>query len=153
MQAFPRPPAGTHPPLPVPRGPLPASPAKNSALAPSVPSPAASSTGDRVVVCFDIGCGHCFYCNRELFTSCVSTGVGQGLAVLVGKQLARQRVSDAAVPQAAKTQPGRRQSPTVCVPISQRVVPQDNTNPSKEQEMLYGGCLDGVCMGRAGRWM
>lgn len=28
--------------------------------------------GDRVVVSFDIGCGCCYYCNKELYTSCVS---------------------------------------------------------------------------------
>jgi threonine dehydrogenase-like Zn-dependent dehydrogenase len=28
--------------------------------------------GDRVVACFDIGCGKCFYCKRELYSSCVS---------------------------------------------------------------------------------
>jgi len=29
--------------------------------------------GDRVVVCFDIGCGCCSYCSKTLFSSCAST--------------------------------------------------------------------------------
>lgn len=29
--------------------------------------------GDRVVIAFDLGCGHCYYCNHQLFSSCNST--------------------------------------------------------------------------------
>jgi threonine dehydrogenase-like Zn-dependent dehydrogenase len=40
--------------------------------------------GDRVVVPFNISCGHCFYCDRELFSQCETTQVkehGKGAAL------------------------------------------------------------------------
>ncbi|KAK9817038.1 hypothetical protein WJX72_008732 [[Myrmecia] bisecta] len=44
--------------------------------------------GDRVVACFDIGCGHCFYCNRELFSCCDRSNPSLGQEFLYGHRTA-----------------------------------------------------------------
>ncbi|HEY0179442.1 MAG TPA: zinc-dependent alcohol dehydrogenase [Dokdonella sp.] len=42
--------------------------------------------GDRVVVPFTISCGHCFFCEQELFAACENTNPGRG-AILNRKSL------------------------------------------------------------------
>ncbi len=44
--------------------------------------------GDRVVSSFEMGCGHCFYCNRQLYSGCASTNPSEIQANLYGQQTA-----------------------------------------------------------------
>ena len=44
--------------------------------------------GDRVVSSFDMGCGHCFYCNRGLFTGCATTNPSELQAKMYGQATA-----------------------------------------------------------------
>jgi len=40
--------------------------------------------GDRVVVCFDIACGKCFYCKKQLFSCCETTNPNPEMESLYG---------------------------------------------------------------------
>lgn len=44
--------------------------------------------GDRVVVCFDIGCGSCFYCNHGHFSGCDNTNTSEDQVKLYGDRTA-----------------------------------------------------------------
>ena len=44
--------------------------------------------GDRVVSSFDMGCGHCFYCDRGLFTGCANTNPSELQAKMYGQSTA-----------------------------------------------------------------
>ncbi len=45
------------------------------------PAVTAVKRGDRVVVPFTIACGHCFFCDRDLFAACENTNPGRGAIV------------------------------------------------------------------------
>jgi threonine dehydrogenase-like Zn-dependent dehydrogenase len=44
--------------------------------------------GERVVVAFDIGCGSCFFCNKQLFSSCTNTNPTKEMEQLYGDRTA-----------------------------------------------------------------
>ncbi|KAK9908225.1 hypothetical protein WJX75_004550 [Coccomyxa subellipsoidea] len=46
-----------------------------------------SKKGDRAVVCFDIGCGKCFYCQRGLYSCCSVTNPSQMVCPLYGHKI------------------------------------------------------------------
>lgn len=46
----------------------------------------AVSKGDRVVIPFTIACGHCFFCDKELYAACEETNPGRG-AILNKKDI------------------------------------------------------------------
>ena len=97
----------------------------------------ASAVGDRVVMPFQISCGHCFMCDQELYTQCETTQVrdqGMGAALFGYTKLYGQVPGGQAeflrVPQADYThdQGARRArrtsasstSPTCCPPPGRR---------------------------------
>jgi threonine dehydrogenase-like Zn-dependent dehydrogenase len=44
--------------------------------------------GDKVVACFDLGCGHCFYCKRGLWSSCSVTNPSKEQEAMYGNTTA-----------------------------------------------------------------
>lgn len=44
--------------------------------------------GDRVISSFEMGCGHCFYCQHQLFSGCATTNPSEIQASLYGQQTA-----------------------------------------------------------------
>ena len=44
--------------------------------------------GDRVISSFEMGCGHCFYCQHQLFSGCATTNPSEIQANLYGQQTA-----------------------------------------------------------------
>lgn len=40
--------------------------------------------GDRVVACFDIGCGQCYYCKHQLYSSCDTTNPSKEQEAMYG---------------------------------------------------------------------
>ena len=44
--------------------------------------------GDRVISSFEMGCGHCFYCQHQIFSGCASTNPSEIQANLYGQQTA-----------------------------------------------------------------
>ncbi|CAM6115727.1 unnamed protein product [Calypogeia fissa] len=44
--------------------------------------------GDRVVVCFDIGCGQCVFCKSNLYSSCDNTNSSKDMETLFGSRTA-----------------------------------------------------------------
>ncbi|MEW5298738.1 MAG: hypothetical protein WDW36_001824 [Sanguina aurantia] len=42
------------------------------------------SVGERVVVCFDIACGSCYYCKHSMFTACDTTNSSKAQSALYG---------------------------------------------------------------------
>jgi threonine dehydrogenase-like Zn-dependent dehydrogenase len=81
------------------------------------------AAGDRVVIPFQISCGHCFMCEQQLFTQCETTQVryqGMGAALFGYTKLYGEVPGGQAqflrVPQAQTTTRwrSRRSPPTVC---------------------------------------
>jgi threonine dehydrogenase-like Zn-dependent dehydrogenase len=44
--------------------------------------------GDKVVACFDLGCGQCFYCKRGLWSSCSVTNPSKEQEAMYGNTTA-----------------------------------------------------------------
>ena len=103
--------------------------------------------GDRVVVAFDIACGTCFYCRNSYYTSCVSAGLAPaapdpGCAPAWRASRGEGHRHGVWLPGGCRRLPRPWEAPTPPHRML-RLAPaacslQDNTNPSKEQEMMYG---------------
>jgi threonine dehydrogenase-like Zn-dependent dehydrogenase len=101
--------------------------------------------GDRVVMPFQISCGHCFMCNQELFTQCETTQVrdeGMGAALFGYSNLY------GAVPggQAELLRVPQAQNTTIKVPEGppdERFVYLSDVLPTAWQAVEYAGVPDG----------
>jgi len=92
------------------------------------------SPGDRVVVAFDIcGCAErCFFCEKQLYSSCAARCVGVGLLVQGSKELKALDI------------PPQKKTYSPSLPCPYPPSPHTNqpsnhhSNPSRVQEAVYG---------------
>jgi threonine dehydrogenase-like Zn-dependent dehydrogenase len=103
------------------------------------------AVGDRVVIPFQISCGHCFMCDRHLYTQCETTQVreeGMGAALFGFSRL----YGSVAGGQAELLRVPQAQNTTIKVPAGpadERFVLLSDVLPTAWQAVEYAGIPDG----------